>query len=317
MAHADENAPASKALSRSGGLYPIRTVAALTGVNAVTLRAWERRYGLIKPQRTPKGHRLYSDAQIALIRRVVELVNDGIAIGQVGRFLQDNADTPLSRADAGDPWQIYRMRMLQAIQSFDDQRLENAYNEALSLYPVDLVTRLLILPLMEQLGELWRVRETGVIEEHFFSLFLRNKLGARFQYRSEVSRGPKIMLACLPGEHHEIGILLFCLSAVTQGFRTVLLGANTPLNGLAAAAQAAGVDGIVLSGTACPAPQVLHEDLPALATETSLPVFVGGAFAEVQAGLLRAGGLRVLDQDVSRALSQLNAALKRPGYQGV
>ena len=275
------------------------------------MRAWERRYSLIQPQRTPKGHRLYSEEQIRLIRRVVDLVNDGVAISQVGRFLLDNADTAIGQNNADDPWSIYRTRMLQAIQSFDDQRLENTYNEALSLYPIELVTRRLILPLMEQLGESWDARESGVIEEHFFSMFLRNKLGARFQHRNESQHGPKIMVACVPGEQHEIGLLLFSLSAVNHGFRTVLLGANTPVAGMAAAADVAQVDAIVLSGSTEPEANVLREDFPALVAAAKVPVFIGGAFTEVAEAALAELGLRVLGNDTARAIAQLNTALKK------
>lgn len=294
------------------GLYPIRTVAALTGVNAVTLRAWERRYSLIKPQRTPKGHRLYSKEQIRLIRRVVDLVNDGVAISQVGRFLLDNADTEIGQSHGDDPWSVYQTRMLQAIQSFDDQRLENTYNEALSLYPIELVTRRLILPLMCQLGDQWQDRDRGIIEEHFFSMFLRNKLGARFQHRTETQNGPRIMVACVPGEQHEIGLLLFSLSAVNHGYRTVLLGANTPIIGMAEAARVARVDAIVLSGSVAPSDSVLNHDLPALMKAAEVPVFIGGAFTERAEAELSKAGLRVLGNDTARAIAQLNSALKKP-----
>ncbi|MES9930293.1 MAG: MerR family transcriptional regulator, partial [Candidatus Thiodiazotropha sp. 6PDIVS] len=76
--------------SYTSGYYPIRKVAELTGINPVTLRAWERRYGLIKPERTPKGHRLYTDEHIQLIRRIIGLIDKGISIGQVRHMLADN-----------------------------------------------------------------------------------------------------------------------------------------------------------------------------------------------------------------------------------
>ncbi|MEW8236866.1 MAG: MerR family transcriptional regulator, partial [Candidatus Thiodiazotropha taylori] len=69
--------------SYKNGFYPIRKVSELTGINPVTLRAWERRYGLIKPERTPKGHRLYTDDHIHLIRQIMDFIDQGISIGQV------------------------------------------------------------------------------------------------------------------------------------------------------------------------------------------------------------------------------------------
>ena len=67
------------------GLYPIRTVSDVSGVNSITLRAWERRYGLFAPKRTPKGHRLYSDKDIQRIHQVLELLAKGVSIGRVAK----------------------------------------------------------------------------------------------------------------------------------------------------------------------------------------------------------------------------------------
>ena len=116
-------------------LYPIRTVSRVTGVNSITLRAWERRYGLIKPT---KGHRLYSQNDIDLIQQVLELLDKGISIGQVKGYLKGQA---LKSTDekAEDPWSNHQQRMLNAVVRFDTNALDQAYNEALSLYPIDLI----------------------------------------------------------------------------------------------------------------------------------------------------------------------------------
>src|SRR5512144_2975755 len=91
------------------GLVPIRTVSSLTGVNPVTLRAWERRYGLIKPVRTPKGHRRYTMADVELINQVVALLEGGMSIGQVGQVLMvDNLKSPHSAVETFDPWTTYQ-----------------------------------------------------------------------------------------------------------------------------------------------------------------------------------------------------------------
>ena len=105
----------------------------LTGINPVTLRAWERRYGLIQPERTPKGHRLYTDEHIRLIRRILSLVDKGISIGQVKKILKekDPLTAPVldEESQATNPWEDYRTRMLQAISQFDDRALDGSYND--------------------------------------------------------------------------------------------------------------------------------------------------------------------------------------------
>src|SRR5512135_3863982 len=162
----------------ASGHLPIRTVATLTGVRPVTLRAWERRYGLIRPLRTRTGHRLYSQAQVDQIHEVLTLIAKGVPISQVPRALADTAQARAPRGSGG-AWARYRRRMAAAIARFDEAALDEAYEEALALHPVERVTRELLMPLLEELGERWSKVAGGVAEEHFFAVYLRNKLGAR------------------------------------------------------------------------------------------------------------------------------------------
>ena len=111
--------------------FPIRTVSALTGVSTVTLRAWERRYGLLCPVRTPSGHRLYTHAHVEEVRRVLALVERGIPVSRVRQVLDAHAASDA----AGGPWRNYRDRMAAAVAAFDEQGLDDVYDEALSLHP--------------------------------------------------------------------------------------------------------------------------------------------------------------------------------------
>ena len=282
------------AAEQSGELFPIRTVAALTGVNPITLRAWERRYGLINPVRTPKGHRLYTPHDIELIHRVVTLLERGIPVGQVRGSLGTGSAKTTDHAK--DIWAEQRGRMISAIARFDERALEDIYTEALALYPTDLVTRMLLLPLLEELGRRWESAEGSVAEEHFFGVYLRNKLGARFHHRARGNTGPRLLAACLPGEMHEIGLFLFALAAHDRGYRLVLLGANMPLNELALSAKRARADAIVLSGSVAPERDLLSDPLVRVCTDADVPVFVGGQTSAthhddvVRAGAIPLGG---------------------------
>lgn len=172
-------------------LFPIRTVATITGINATTLRAWERRYGLIRPVRTKGGHRLYTQEHVDAIQRVTALLEQGIPISQVQHTLNSESHslqqtTETGTSEPGDQWQAYQRRMLNTVLRFDAAALDAVYNEALALYPVDLVTRQMIVPLLKRLGERWRTTAglapaeyDAIAEEHFFGIYLRNKLGAR------------------------------------------------------------------------------------------------------------------------------------------
>jgi DNA-binding transcriptional MerR regulator len=290
----------------NGGLYPIGTVSEITGVNAVTLRAWERRYGLIQPERTPKGHRLYSQTDIDKIQHILEQLGKGMAISRVAESLHTLPTQEISEADV---WERYQTRMVEAISQFDESVLDAVYNEAMSLYPVDIVTRQLLTPLLKQLGDRWQSTEGSVAEEHFFSVFMRNKLGARFHHRNMRNTGPCLIAACLPGEHHEFGLLLFALAAHARGYRLILLGANMPLTELPHVIQRTQSDGIVLSGSIEMDTASFRAEMQNLVEASSIPVFVGGRVAEDYHYAIAAAGATPLHEDLFATLRTIGSIL--------
>mgnify|MGYP001817722865 FL=1 len=293
------------------GLLPIRTVSSLTGVNPVTLRAWERRYNLITPQRTPKGHRLYTQDDIELIKQVLDLLDQGISVSQVKPLLAQSQGQVISApsSDSGMTWKIYQQKMLKAIECFDEHALDKIYTEALSLYPVDVVSQRLITPLLRVLGEHWQESGTGIAEEHFFSVYLRNKLGTRIHHVNRRSSRPLLLLACLPGELHEIGLLFFALASVDFGFRVLILGSNTPLEQLPGVLEKRPCESIVLSCSYRPSRAVLENDLPELVKKVRVPVFVGGKIAASQQKKIEAAGAVCLGEMLASSLQQISKTL--------
>lgn len=296
----------------TGSLLPIRTVANLTGVNPVTLRAWERRYNMVTPQRTPKGHRLYTEDDVERIKEVLNLLDQGISISQVKPLLEQPAgqQQAAALAETGDVWKDYQQKMVHAVETFDEHVLDSTYNDALSLYPVDVVNQRLVSPLLRIIGEHWKERETGIAEEHFFSVYLRNKLGARIHHLNQRSNGQLLLLACLPGEYHEIGLLLFALATVNFGYRVLILGPNTPLEQLPKVLQHRPCEGIVLSGSARPARGLFESELPELMQKVSVPVFIGGRTAARHPQKIEDAGAIYLGESISDALKLMSQLLK-------
>jgi MerR family transcriptional regulator, light-induced transcriptional regulator len=287
------------------GLFPISTVSELTGVNAITLRAWERRYGLINPTRTEAGHRLYSRSDIEHIKAILQLLDTGITISRVTDAMQQTRYGAQATTQDDGPWQRYTTNLLKAIAEFDEATLETLYNEAMSLYPVDLVTRQLLLPLLKILGERWMNETAGVAEEHFFSIFMRNKLGSRFHHRNLHNTGPRIVAACLPGEQHVFGLLLFALSAHARGYRIILLGADMPLAQLPEVVRRTQSKAIVLSGSIEAVNPDIDEDLSALESLCKVPICIGGSYAYRRLHVLEDLGLYPLGDDLSAGLHTL------------
>jgi len=291
----------------SSELFPIRTVANLTGVNAVTLRAWERRHGLIKPVRTPSGHRLYGHEHIESIHHILGLLRKGLPISQVARALP--ALPQRSRAGETDHWSVLRERLMAGTARFDEPELEHTYAAALALHPVEEVTDRLLLPVLRELGRRWQTGEGTVAEEHFFSVYVRDKLGARFHHRTRHDRGPRILAACLPDEQHEIGLLVFALAAHEHGLRIVLLAARTPLEELPGVTQRTHSAAVVLSATLPPPKHVLGEQLTDLVSRAGVPVFVGGVGSVRERDAIVAAGAEVVGTDIPAGVERIRSTL--------
>ena len=290
--------------------YPIRTISELTGVPTTTLRAWERRYGLLKPTRTPKGHRLYSVKDIDLIKKIVELLKTNHTISEAIRMLKDPQSNTGAATEAQEHWAVYQQRMLKSIEEFNEQKLGTTYNEALSIYPVDMVTEQVILPLLNTLGERWQEREAGIAEEHFFSAFLRNKLGARLHHESNRSRGKKILVSCLPGEHHELGILLFCIAAIGHGYQILYLGTNLPPSQLLKVVERTDVSAVLLSGTNTAAwEKEIEKELKENIKSLKIPFMFGGELSEKYKDSLESLGAHALGADHVNAVEKMEAII--------
>jgi DNA-binding transcriptional MerR regulator/methylmalonyl-CoA mutase cobalamin-binding subunit len=296
-------------------MLSIRSVCAMTGLNPVTLRAWERRYGLIEPQRTAGGHRLYTQNDVERILRALALTRDGVAIGQVKEALDSEPAPAASLGDTGR-WAGYGRRFAAAVAAFDEAGLEAIYGEALALHPVDTVDRMLLIPMLQEMGERWNKIAGGVAEEHFFSTYVRHKIGARFHHRRLLQDGAKILAACAPGEQHEIGLLLFALAAHDAGFRVVLLGANVPFRDVAAAAHRAQCDAVVISKASHRSAPEFYAELANLVEAAGRPVYLGGRAVNACAQDIEAAGAVPLATSIESAVRRLAADVNYDRHAG-
>jgi DNA-binding transcriptional MerR regulator len=306
-------------------LFPIRDLVHRTGVNASTLRAWENRHGLLSPHRTASGHRLYSPADADRVRRVQELLDQGLGLSEIRHALQAGealsapphglADRAPGAGDQSAGWEGYLTETLRALEDFSTERLDEVYNEACAVYPIDLLTQQVLIPVLEKIGERWDRRPSGIAEEHFFSAWLRNKLGARLHHTSGLTKGKPLLLACLPHEDHEIGLLLFALGALHRGFRVIYLGGNMPVRQLIHVVNRSHAAGVVLSGRDTPDAGALLEDIAWLAGEARAPVFVGSHFSVGWRTALILAHAVPLGGDIVAGLNLLEARLARPAGQ--
>ncbi len=184
------------------GWLPIREVARQTGVNAVTLRAWERRYGLIVPQRTPKGHRLFSAAHVQRIHAILTWLNRGVPVSQVKSLIDSSYALP----DAVEnEWHGLRQNLVHAISELTERRVDDVFNQAMALYPPRTLCEQLLLPLLQELEHRWQGQFGAQMERVFFLSWLRSKFGARIYHNNRQLQGAPLLLvnqSDLPLEPH-------------------------------------------------------------------------------------------------------------------
>lgn len=189
--HADQSP-----LDNQNELFPIREVARQTGVNPVTLRAWERRYGLIKPQRTAKGHRLYSTEQIDKIRKVLDWLQRGVAVSQVKQLLQE-PPFEHSPAESNSPWRVQQDQWFSWIEQLAEQHLDQAYKNVMALYPPEALCQHLFLPLLNRLQQHWTLTTGARLEQVFFMTWLRTQLSSRISHNNRLHSSAPLLVVSL------------------------------------------------------------------------------------------------------------------------
>jgi DNA-binding transcriptional MerR regulator len=287
-------------------LFPIRTVSSLTGVNSVTLRAWERRYRLIRPKRTGSGHRLYDQGDIDRIRHAVSLVDKGMSISQAARLIHHRESHGQALSD--QQWRGYYQDTLEAIEALDETRLASMYGELFAAHPVQAIAARLIAPLMDALNSRDGPEDTS---RAFFYSFLRNKLGARFHHRARTNTGPLLLCSLMPGEHDELELLLFALAAAEHNYPILMLGSFTSLNILTKAAERSRADAVVLFANRESLSNVSSMTKLNLLAQAERPVIVGGRSAEDYSEALADSDCIALPASLDEALQRLDTALNR------
>lgn len=208
----------------------------MTGLSADVVRVWERRYGVIHPLRSNGGSRLYSDADIARLRKLRQAVELGYAIGQVANLPEAELETLSVKSNfltqttdkAADPYKLTQQRFIDAIGRMDVVTADEEISRAATLYPPRALVKNIVAPLLAEIGERWSHREFGIAHEHVATNLIRNLLSSLFRLYPPDENAETIVLATPAGERHEFGILLGALIAATRGWRVIYLGVDLP-----------------------------------------------------------------------------------------
>jgi methanogenic corrinoid protein MtbC1 len=287
----------------SPGYLRIGELARRSGVSPELLRAWERRYGLLRPSRSAGGFRLYGDEDVVRIRRMNELLGSGLSAAEAAtRALEE---PPQTLEQTGAP-AAAAAAMREAMLAFDDTTAHEVLDSALASLSVETVLWDVVVPTLRTIGDGWEAGTVTVAQEHFASNVLRGRLlGLARGWGRGV--GPVALLACPQGEQHDLPLLLYALALRANGWRIAFLGADTPLQTVERVVEELRPDAVVLSLTTAEHGRAVERDVKALAART--PVFVGGRAADEE--LARRTDATLLEADFGEAAEQLAAELRR------
>lgn len=244
------------------------------------LRAWERRYGLLRPLRSLGGYRLYSDADERRVRRMQAHLAAGLSAAEAARAALNEERPGLpARAGAGsaDGGLAGSVKDLaQSLDRLDEPGAQAALDRLLADFTVEVVLRDALLPYLRDLGDRWESGQVSIAGEHFASNLLRGRL-AGLARGWGYGHGPRAVLACPPGEQHDLALLMFGIVLHRCGWRVDYLGASTPVAELVGTALEDGADVVVVAATVKDHFDRITDDLAQLARQVPLALAGAGA----------------------------------------
>ena len=324
-------------------LFNTKAVVRQTGVPAPTLRAWERRYGILTPRRGENAYRLYSERDMATVAWLRERVENGLAISQaiaLLRSLDPGRKRRRARAPSGsltsapledasphgavvsppavvvspavaEPVRFSLNELSESLvgqfRELDEVAATGAIAQAFAIHSIEHVCLYLFAPALERIGQLWRDGEVTVTVEHFATAIVRAQLETLFRMASPGGSGPLALVGCAPGELHELGSLMLAVFLRRAGLRVVYLGQSVELEGLINAIQGARPATVMLSAALRAPAEALVEvgrRLDALGAGKPAFFFGGQAFTSEPGLAGRISGVR-LAVDAGQAVDEI------------
>ena len=275
------------------------------GVSDYVLRAWESRYGLLQPVRSAGGFRLYSEADALRIRRMQAHLARGLSAAEAAReVLGEDSEARRDSGVRGGPDQAagpdriavtvseLSGALRRALDTFDEPAAQAVLDRLVSDLSVPTMLREVVLPYLADLGERWVRGTASIAQEHFASNVIRGRLAGLARGWGN-GHGPRAVLACPPGELHDLALMVFGIVLNRNGWRIDYFGMSTPVEELTRTVDARHPDLVVLAATLPENLEPLVAQLTALARHAPLALAGAGATPEI-AG---AAGARLLTGD--------------------
>ena len=268
----------------SSPLLRIGELSRRLGVSDHVLRAWEARYGLLQPVRSAGGFRLYSEADALRVRRMQAHLADGLSAAEAARAVLGQDSRADGRAGGTDRVPTTESELSgalrQALDAFDEPAAQAILDRLLSDLSLTAVLRDVVLPYLTELGERWERGTASVAQEHFATNVIRGRLAGLARGWGN-GHGPRAVLACPPGELHDLALMVFGIVLHRSGWRIDYLGMDTPLTELTRTVTARHPALVVIAATLPETLRPLAAQLTALAQRAPLALAGAGATPEI------------------------------------
>lgn len=290
-------------------VYTIKPASLRSGVSVSLIRAWERRYGVIRPERTASGYRLYDDDAISRLRAMRGLIEQGWSARQAATAVVEQPPAPGPRAvDASPDGSPPDAALVEAAARYDLAALEGALDELFGRGSFEAVIDELVLPAAAMLGQAWADGQIDVAAEHLASSAVSRRLSALFEMGGLPGSGPRVLVGLPPDSRHELGALAFAVALRRLGVDVLYLGSDVPVESwVDAAADSAAQAAVVGVVTARDIPPASEVAAALRAARPDLVLAFGGASA---GGLSAIGDVTVLPARVVAAARALRGRLR-------
>lgn len=291
-------------------LYNIQAVSTATSVPAITLRSWERRYGIPRPKRDAKGYRLYSERDIAVVQWLRDKVERGVGISRAVHMLElIERGEPESDSLVTFDFESLRERLLEAVGRMDEAAMSRIVAEALMVATVEEVSLHVLQPVLYDVGESWADGTMSVTAEHVGSNLLRAHLAQLVRITPPPYHSAVIIVGCAPGELHDIGALMLALFLRRRGYEVIYAGANIEPESLIRDAQRLQPAAICLSASTAKTAASLRDLLSQLQDQCACLLAFGGKAFNDQRDLASSLQGTYLGADASTATETLQKSL--------
>lgn len=283
-------------------LLNIAAISRRTGIAPDTLRKWELRYGVLRPVRTAGGQRRYDETDVQRVEWLRDRISEGWRIGEAARMLDGSISVALE-----DPTELLDA-LVAASGDMDLVKLSAVLDQAFAVLPLEQALSDVVTPALYWTGEAWHRGDLSIAQEHAVS----GKVRAHLDKLVSGGRGEihgVAVLACAPGELHDIGLLMLAVVLRADGWRVEYLGADTPVDAAIALGETIGAEILCFSAARPEAVEALRDELGSEKHDTELTIVVGGA--AMTAAIAKQLGVPYVDGTLDAAVKRLRRLRKK------